>query len=315
MNNNTPTTYICDPLWPSLETEALMERLNKAGITTVIISKKQKLQDIEELFEGDHDRFLCINPDFVDWTLTKSDYENIPHLKGIMVASTSHNWVETPEPELPLNNITNFSTESVAEWAILMMFSLARNIPSLARQNFPCDFNSDFMTYRGMSLVGKTAGIIGLGDIGKAVAKRCEGLGMRVIYNSRTQKDETPYEYKSYDDVLKEADVIFPTVTTTQETQELFTNDSLLQMKSSALFVNIAHDLVDDAFLSKRVFDKKLGGYGFESDPEVFNKYEGNVWATPPYAWATKETMQGSLEKLVDNIISASQNKFPFRVN
>ncbi len=70
------------------------------------------------------------------------------------------------------------------------MLNPARQFPWLIKDGFPLDFNKDYMKYRGIELHGKTAGIISLGHIGSAIAKRCAGLGTNVVYWSPNLRSE-----------------------------------------------------------------------------------------------------------------------------
>src|SRR5665213_2743310 len=134
--------FIFDPLWDGLVTPDLLEALKQANVGVVVTKAIAPLSDCTELFEGDEDRLLCINPDYVGWKLESKDYENIPHLNGIFTESTGHEWVN-PEAAnklgIPICNIVAFNTQAVAEWAIMMMLSLARQMPRIIKDGFPLD--------------------------------------------------------------------------------------------------------------------------------------------------------------------------------
>lgn len=309
--------FIFDPLWDKLTTPELRQRLTDAGVDVMVIKDIAPLSECKELFDGDQERLLCLNPDYVSWKLTNDEYKDIPNLKAILIASTGFEWVELDianERNIPICQIVNFSTEAVAEWATMMTLNLARQTPRLIRDGFPLDFDKDFMKYRGIELHGKTAGIIGMGHIGQAIAKRCVGLGMRVVYWSRNSR-LNEYEFKELADVISSADVLYPIMAKNDETRALITSDLLNTMKHSAIIVDEAHGLIDQELVLKKIKEGTLFGYGFEGDPEQFNNFDGNVWAAPAYGWATDNSMYLSEEKLVDNIISASKNEFPYRVN
>lgn len=80
--------FIFDPLWDELVTPELLDTSKATGIDIVVNTVIAPLSDCTELFAGDEDRVLCLNPDYVGWKLTGTDYENIPHLKGIFTEST-----------------------------------------------------------------------------------------------------------------------------------------------------------------------------------------------------------------------------------
>ncbi len=186
--------FIFDPLWDKLINSELLENLKNAGLETTVVTEIAPLSSCKELFEGDEERLLCINPDYVSWKLTAEDYKDIPGLKAILSAATSFSYIDTSFADsnnIPICNIRNFSTEAIAEWSITMMFNVARQIPRLIKDDFPMDFDKDFMKYQGIELRGKKAGIIGLGHIGSAIASICAGLGMEVIYWSQSPNKMT----------------------------------------------------------------------------------------------------------------------------
>ncbi len=309
--------FIFDPLWDELITDELLSKLKDSGLELVITKEIEPISDCKALFEGDEERLLCLNPDYVSWKLSSADYKDIPNLKGILIASTGFEWVEQDvanERNIPICQIVNFSTQAVAEWAVMMMFNLARQTPRLIKDNYPLDFDKDFMKYRGVQLKGKTAGIIGLGHIGSAIAEACKGLDMNVVYWSRSSTNDA-YEEVSLEQLLETADVIFPTAAKNPETLALITEEHIKSMKKSAILVDIAHGLFNQEQVLGMVAKEDLFGYGFEGKPNEFTKFNGNVWAAPAYAWTTYESMHNSVVLWTDNMVSATKNEFPTRVN
>lgn len=71
----------------------------------------------------------------------------------------------------------------------------------------------------------------------------------------------------------------------------------------------------DEQVVLDMVRNGKLFGFGFEASPASFDKYEGNVWAAPAYAWVTDGSMNNSMAKWVENMVNATKGKFPNRVN
>lgn len=309
--------FIFDPLWDELITDELLGKLKASGIELIVTKEIAPLSDCTALFEGNEERLLCLNPDYVSWKLSSSNYKDIPNLRAILIASTGYEWVEQDvanERNIPICQIVNFSTQAVAEWAVMMMFNLARQTPRLIKDNYPLDFDKDFMKYRGVQLKGKTAGIIGLGHIGSAIAEACKGVGMNVVYWSRSSTNDA-YEKVSLEQLMSTSDVIFPTAAKNAETLALVTDDHIKSMKKSAILVDIAHGLFNQEKIVGMVANGDLFGYGFEGKPNEFTKFEGNVWAAPAYAWTTYESMHNSVVLWVDNMVSAANNEFPTRVN
>lgn len=309
--------FIFDPIWSQLVTDELLAKLESAKIEIVVTEKVAPLAQCTPLFNGSEPRILALNPDYVGWKLASADYEMIPNLKGILGAATSVGWIDrtfAAANDVPICNIRNFSTEAVAEWAITMMFNLARQLPRLIKDQFPLDFDKDFMKYRGVEIHGRTAGIIGLGDIGHSIAKRCAGLGMKVIYWSRSAKDVS-YQRCELSDLFRQADVVFPTIADNAETRTLISPDHLRSMKSSAMLVSVVHGIYDQDLVIELVKNHKLFGYGFEAKPATFTNYPGNIWAAPAYAWVTAESMNLSMRRWVENMVSAAKGEFPNRVS
>lgn len=309
--------YIFDPLWDELVSSDLLDKLNNAGVEAIVTKEIAPLSDCKELFGGDEERILCLNPDYVGWKLTSEDYKDIPNLRAILIASTGFEWVDQAaanERNIPVCQIVNFSTQAVVEWAVMMMFALARQTPQLIKDGFPLDYDKDFMKYRGVQLKGKTAGIIGLGHIGSSIAEACKGLGMDVVYWSRSSTNDN-YEKISLEQLLSTSDVIFPTAAKNANTLSLITDEHIKSMKKSAILVDIAHGLFNQETVLKMVSSGSLFGYGFEGKPQEFGKLEGNVWAAPAYAWTTGESMHNSVVLWVDNMVSAANNDFPYKIN
>lgn len=309
--------FIFDPLWDQLITSELESKLQAAGLELNIVREIAPISQCKELFIGNDDRILCINPDYVKWSLQAKDYKDIPSLKAILGAATSTSWVDKSyanEQNIAVCDIRNFSTQAVAEWAITILLNVARQTPKLIKDGFPLDFDKDFMKYRGVELHGKRAGIIGLGNIGSAIAQRCAGLGMVVSYWSRSPK-QNDYQAVGLDELMSQSDVIFPAMEFNEETKTILTDELLVSMKSSAMFISIVHELFNQKLILDMVKDDKLFGFGFEAEPQTFNNFEGNVWAAPAYGWTTDSSMANSMTMWVENIVNAAEGKFPNRIN
>lgn len=306
--------FVFDPLWASLINKEHEAKLSSAGVEIVLSFEIKPLAEKSELYEGSEERLLCLNPDYVDWALKADAYSTVPNLKAIITASTSFGWIED-NGSTPIVNIRNFSTDAVAEWSIMMMLNLARRTPLMIKNDFPLNFGSDFQTYQGKNLLGKKAGIIGLGNIGSAIAKRCEGLGMEVSYWSKSDKTNN-YNSTDLETLFKQSDVIFPTMAENTETEKIITDELLSSMKSDAIFVSIVHKYYNHTLLLDMVKQNMLFGYGFEDEkPGLFKNYEGNIWAVPAYAWCTDGSLAKSMDLFVEAIVNASKQSFPNRVN
>ena len=309
--------FVFDPLWDELIKSELVSKLEAAGLEVIVTKAIKPLSECAGLFSGSEERVLCLNPDYVSWKLTADDYKDIPNLKAILGAAASFSWIDTSyadSHDIPVCNVRNFSTQAVAEWAMLMLLNVARQTPRLIKDGFPLDFDKDYMKYRGVDLRGKKVGVIGLGNVGSAIAQRCAGLGMEVTYWSHSPKNNE-YQSVELEKLVAESDVIFPTMAINDETKSLLHDDLLHSMKSTAIVISVVHGLFNEDVVLDMVHTGKLFGFGFEADPETFSSYEGNVWAAPAYAWATEGSMNNSMTLWVDNMVNTAAGNFPNRVN
>lgn len=304
--------FVLSPNKDAVFTPELIGKLNGIGEVTFFTSP-MPLSDVPGLFAGGDERIVALDPDFCDWKGDAETLAKIPNLKGVCLQSTSFSWLDTNhlnEKGIPVVNLRGFSTEAVAEWALLMALSLARKIPLVVKDGW----NSDFVAYQGVELAGKTAAIIGLGRNGKRIAELCRGVGMNVIAWSHTSSVQN-IAMRSLQEIFSTADVLFPCVADNEETKKLITDDLLVSMKPTAIFVSTIHLIYNHQLLLDMVKDGRLYGYGFEDDGPHFLNYDGNVWASPQLGWATDGSMTKNGELWTEAIVQAVRGEFPTRIN
>ena len=152
---------------------------------------------------------------------------------------------------------------------------------------------------------GKIVGIIGLGTIGTRVAELCDNLGMKVIYWSKSPK-ENNYTRVEIDDIFKNADYIIPTFATNDETRKIISDDRIKMMNGNSL-INIIINPVEiyNHRLVLEKAEKDEISYAFEIyDNTTLNDYKGNVMATAPYSFYTKESIDRLVSLWCDNTMS-----------
>jgi phosphoglycerate dehydrogenase-like enzyme len=305
--------YILTPNAKALFTPGLIDKLNAAG-KIVLVETPQEMRNIPGLFEEAEEKILAIDPDFNNWTVKNEDIEKIKNLRGIVLQTTSFSWIDgvfAKSKGIPVVSLRGFSTEAVAEWALLMALSVARQIPVIAKD----EWKQDYVKHIGVELKGKIAGIIGLGSIGTRVAELFNGIGMNVIYWSKGSTDNR-FKKIELEELLKTADVISPHVAQNEETQGLITDPMLQSMKKTAIFVSTIHNIYNHDLVLQMVKEEKIFGYGFEEDGGgKFTTYDGNVWGGPSLAWCTQDSMRKNSEQWVEAIIMASQGKFDNQIN
>jgi D-3-phosphoglycerate dehydrogenase len=242
--------------------------------------------------------------------LTADILENAKKLKVVGRAGVGLDNVDTKKAEqmgLKLLNTPEAPSVSVAELTIGLILSLVRYI-SKADKTMHCGqwLKNDFMGY---TLYGKKIGLIGFGNIGQEVAKRCVAFGMKVgIYDKDTKVIELAKKlgYKIYpkvDELIQDAQIVSLHIPATVETENTINEKRLKMMKKNTLVINTARgNLVDEAALIKALKNKEIGGAAldvYREEPlknmELCN-CEDNLILTPHIASQTIETQtQASL--------------------
>ena len=199
---------------------------------------------------------------------------------------------------------------SVAELTIFFMLALARQYP-LAKENIGF---GKLRTSPGMTLMGKTAAIIGFGGIGQEIAKRVRSFAMEVLaiskHGHKSAGDMVDFHgpMDALPQVLQKADFIILAVPLNQETQGLIDQKAFSQMKTGAFVVNVARGpVIDYAALLNALETKKIAGVGLDVfwqepiDPKDAI-FDYNVIATPHIGGMTDSVIQKVAKKVANNI-------------
>lgn len=170
--------------------------------------------------------------------------------------------------------VPGYSPEAVAEHAMTLAMSVNRRIHKeyiKVREN-----NFSLVGLMGINFFGRTAGIIGTGKIGAAMARICQGFGMKVIaYDKYPNKALDFIEYKELDEVLKEADLISLHCPLTDENYHMINENSIAMMKDNVVLVNTSRgELVDTNDLIQGIRNHKFHGVGLD----VYEEERNNVF-------------------------------------
>lgn len=214
-------------------------------------------------------------------------------------------------------------TEATADIAFALLLAVARRIVESDR--FVRD--GKFVGWKpklflGYDLYGKTLGIIGMGRIGQAVARRALGFGMKIVYYNRNKLPvelEKQYNasYVKLDELIEISDFISIHTPLTQETYHLIDEDRISRMKPNAIVINTARGpVVDERALYEALRDGKIAGAGFdvyENEPLLTPGLEklSNVVLLPHIGSATYETRDKMSEMVALNIIEALEGRIP----
>jgi D-3-phosphoglycerate dehydrogenase len=224
-----------------------------------------------------------------------------------------------------VTKVAGVLSEAVAEFAVGLTIALLRKIAYADRFIRSGKWDSHRTVWGGFkeieTLYGKRVGILGMGAIGKAIARRMKAMGTEILYWSRSRKpdieEEVGARYLPLDDVLRESEVVILALPATRETYHII-NEERLELLEGKYLVNIGRGtLVDEKALVKAIEEGKLKGYAtdvFENEPvqehELF-KHEWETVLTPHYAGLSKEAMEDMGFQAVRNLLAVLRGEVP----
>jgi len=214
------------------------------------------------------------------------------------------------------------SAVSTAELTFGLMLAAARKIVSGDKVTRAGEFYGWRPTfYLGSQLKGKTLGIIGLGNIGKNLAKRARAFEMKVVYYSRTRKEdfekEFDIEYLDKDEVIRSADFLSLHTAFVPDLRHMISKKELEMMKKSAILINASRGpIVDEDALADALIENVIAGAAldvYEFEPRVNDKLMDldNVILAPHLGNATFEARLEMGENAKDNLIDFQNGKNP----
>jgi lactate dehydrogenase-like 2-hydroxyacid dehydrogenase len=236
--------------------------------------------------------------------------EALPDLKGVALDTTSYGWIDLAyanKRNIPVCNCPGWSRESVAEHALALLLILAKNIIKLDRKTQ----KGEYVLEKGFELKGKTLGIVGVGNIGSAVAALGKGIGMNVIGYNHSAKSVVGVEMKgSLEALLAEADAISLNVTDRKENEHMIGSAQLAAMKDGVIIVNVGNrESVDEDAMAKAIASGKVFGYAYEGEDLEHTPLAGldNAIGLKAFGWHTKEALENLFQIWVDNIVSIAK--------
>lgn len=223
-----------------------------------------------------------------------------------------------------LMNTPKVLTESTADLIFTLLMATARRTVELSNLIHDGKWTKSITPeYFGTDIYGKTIGILGMGRIGKAIAKRAHcGFDMNIIYYNRSAHPDVEQAYQAkrleLDDVLSQADFVVIILPLTDQTKRLITKQKLALMKPSAILINGARGaIVDEQALIEALKNKTIKAAGldvFEVEPLPTTSplmQLDNVLLSPHVGSATVETRYAMAKCAVDNIIAALKDEKP----
>ena len=214
------------------------------------------------------------------------------------------------------SNTADVLNESVADYTWALMLGAARRMGAAERWLRAGQWHgTGFKAWLGLDTRGRTLGILGMGRIGQAIARRAAGFGMQVAYHNRSRlpsavEAECAARYVDKATLLAESDFLVLAVPLTAESRHAIGAAELARMKPSAVLVNIARGgVVDDAALAAALAQGRLAAAAldvFEGEPGVHPALLAldNVILSPHIASATWDTRRAMAAMAVDNVLA-----------
>lgn len=248
--------------------------------------------------------------------------DNAKNLKMIALTATGYNNVDLEYAKrrgIRVANVSGYSTDSVVQHTFALMFYVMEKLSyydayvksgEYAKAPVFTHFDKIFM-----ELSGKTWGIIGLGEIGRGVAKVAQAFGCKVIYYSTSGKNyNSDYENVTFDEILQQSDVLSIHAPLNPATENLMNYDAFRKMKKNSILVNVGRGpIVNEADLKRALEEDLIGGAALdvvcrepitEDNPLNQIKDSSKLIITPHIAWATYEARSRLMKEVYENIQS-----------
>jgi D-3-phosphoglycerate dehydrogenase len=222
-----------------------------------------------------------------------------------------------------VTNVPDVTTDSVAEFTMTLLLSLAKNIVRCDRAVKEGRWADRLeLIHENIELSGKTHGIVGLGRIGSRVAVRCRAFGMRVLYYKRNRdpalEQSAGVEYTPFEALLRESDSISLHLPLTNETTNLIDKSQFESMKRTTLLINQSRGkVVNEEALVRALREGRIGGYAtdvYASEPpdpksELFRFR--NVVTTPHLGGGTREARLRANMTVAEDALRVIRGEIP----
>lgn len=238
-----------------------------------------------------------------------------PRLKMIATGAVGTNNIDLAvcrERGIPVSNTPDVLSETTADFGWALLMAVARRIPESERYVRSGQWDGwSFDQFSGVDIHGATLGILGMGRIGGAIARRAQGFNMKVIYhNRRPAADSAGAAYVDKDRLLADSDFLVLVVPYSAETHHLIGEAELAKMKPSACLINIARGgVVDDAALVAALSAGRIRAAGldvFENEPKLDQRLLAfeNVVVTPHIASSSRATRSAMTALAAENLLA-----------
>jgi len=265
--------------------------------------------------------------------LNEENLRGADNLELICEMATGYNNIDinyAKEKNIAVTNVTGYSTTTVAQHTFAMLLHLYDNINYFDNFIKSGEYSKSVMftnletPYK--DLCGKVWGIIGLGNIGKRVAKIAQAFGARVVYYSTSGKNaDSDYARVEFDSLLKQCDIISIHAPLNEKTEGLINYQAFTKMKKDVVLINVARGpIVVDEDLARAIDEEIIGGAASDvfkvepipaENPLLKVKNKERLVLTPHVAWASEEARNRLFTDLLENISAYNRGEKRNRVD
>lgn len=294
----------------------VMERLKQE--TELDANPDDRVLSKEEIIEGvkGKDALLCLLTDPIDKEVLLAN----PDLKIVANYAVGYNNIDVQTATrmgIPVSNTPGVLTETSADLAFALMMAVSRRVVEADAYLRTGKWDGwGPLQFLGPDVHGAVLGIVGLGRIGKAVAKRAKAFGMHIKYWNRTrlaeeEEQQEGMEYLTMDELLKVSDFVSLHVAFTPDTEHLISTRAFELMKPEAVLINTSRGaVVDEKALVTALKEGQIWGAGldvYENEPSVEEELltMKNVVLLPHLGSASVATRTKMGMIAIDNILAA----------
>ena len=300
-----------------LDRETLGYDIDTSVLKTIGSFEEHEAADLETTREYIKDADVII---FNKTKMNEELLKDAPNVKLLAITATGFDNIDLEYCKsrgIAAANVKAYSTPAVAQHTFAMALFILEKISyydeyvksgKYSSQSGFCNFDEKYN-----ELSGKTWGIIGMGNIGRSVARIAEAFGCKVIFYSASGNSTcTDYERVELETLLKESDVLSIHCPLSDRTRNLINRDTLKLMKRNAILINVARGpVVNDADLAEALNNGTIAGAGLDvlgvepmekDNPLGLIKDSRKLLITPHMAWASVESRQRCFDEVFENI-------------
>lgn len=266
---------------------------------------------------------LCTLADRVDEELMDAAGPSLSVVSNFAVGVNNVDVAGATRRGIRVCNTPDVLTDATADLGFTLLLSAARKASDADRYLREGRWTGwDPWGFLGVLIAGKTLGIVGMGKIGAAVARRSRGFSMRILYHNRrrlppSEEAELAASYRDLDPLLKESDFVVLCVPLTKETRGLISRERIGKMKRTAVLVNIARgEVVDEEAVATALEQGRLFAAGldvYEKEPRVHPRLLSapSTVLLPHLGSATGETREAMGRLAAENLLAVLDGREP----